>query len=35
MKALRIAVACRNASGMPDMPVFTVSVTGGGGIRPG
>jgi len=28
MKALRIAVACRNASGMPDMPVFTVSVTG-------
>jgi len=25
---LRIAVACRNASGMPDMPVFTVSVTG-------
>lgn len=27
MKTQRIAVACRNASGMPDMPVFTVAVT--------
>jgi len=24
---MKIAVACRNASGMPDMPVFTVAVT--------
>jgi len=24
---MKIAVACRNASGMADMPVFTVSVT--------
>jgi len=23
---MKIAVACRNASGMPDMPVFTVAV---------
>ncbi|KXU38339.1 hypothetical protein AXE65_01880 [Ventosimonas gracilis] len=23
----KIAVACRNASGMPDMPVFTVTAT--------
>jgi len=27
MKKLSIAVACRNASGMADMPVFTVRVT--------
>ncbi len=27
MKTLRIAVACRNASGMADMPIFTVTVT--------
>lgn len=27
MKSLRIAVACRNASGMSDMPIFTVAVT--------
>ena len=27
MKTLHVAVACRNASGMPDMPVFTVTVT--------
>lgn len=27
MKTLRIAVACRNASGMADMPIFTVKVT--------
>ncbi len=27
MKILRIAVACRNASGMTDMPIFTVTVT--------
>jgi len=24
---MKIAVACRNASGMPDMPVFTVAIT--------
>jgi len=24
---MKIAVACRNASGMADMPVFTVAVT--------
>jgi len=24
---MKIAVACRNALGMPDMPVFTVAVT--------
>jgi len=24
---MKIAVACRNASGMPDMPVFTVAAT--------
>jgi hypothetical protein len=27
MKPLHIAVACRSASGMADMPIFTVSVT--------
>lgn len=27
MNTLRIAVACRNASGMADMPVFTVTAT--------
>lgn len=27
MNTLRIAVACRNASGMADMPIFTVTVT--------
>lgn len=27
MKTLRIAVACRNASGMADMPIFTVTIT--------
>lgn len=27
MKNILIAVACRNASGMADMPVFFVSVT--------
>lgn len=27
MKTLRVAVACRNASGMADMPVFTVTTT--------
>ena len=27
MKSLKIAVACRNASGMADMPVFAVTVT--------
>ncbi len=27
MKTLHIAVACRNASGMADMPIFTVTVT--------
>lgn len=27
MKTLHIAVACRNASGMADMPIFTVAVT--------
>lgn len=27
MKTLCIAVACRNASGMADMPIFTVTVT--------
>ncbi|MDR1934508.1 MAG: hypothetical protein LBS49_02800 [Candidatus Accumulibacter sp.] len=26
--SIRIAVACRNASGLSDLPVFTVSVTG-------
>jgi hypothetical protein len=25
MTQMRIAVACRNASGMPDMPIFTVA----------
>lgn len=29
MMSLHIAVACRNASGMADMPVFTVTVTEG------
>ncbi|THF64844.1 hypothetical protein E6C76_12470 [Pseudothauera nasutitermitis] len=29
MKDFRIAVACRNASGMADMPVFTVTATAG------
>jgi len=24
---MKITVACRNASGMPDMPVFTVAIT--------
>jgi hypothetical protein len=27
MKSLRIAVACRNALGMPDLPIFPVAVT--------
>lgn len=27
METFHIAVACRNASGKADMPVFTVSVT--------
>ena len=27
MQTLYIAVACRNASGMPDLPIFTVTVT--------
>ena len=27
MDNMHIAVACRNASGMPDVPVFTVAVT--------
>lgn len=27
MKTFHIAVACRNASGIPDMPIFTVTVT--------
>ena len=27
MLTLRIAVACRNASGMADLPIFTVHVT--------
>ena len=27
MKTLRIAAACRNASGMADMPIFDVTVT--------
>ncbi|WP_073664165.1 MULTISPECIES: hypothetical protein [Pseudomonadota] len=27
MKTHRIAVACRNASGMPDLPIFTVTTT--------
>lgn len=27
MQTLHIAVACRNASGMPDLPIFTVAVT--------
>jgi hypothetical protein len=27
MRTLRIAVACRNASGMSDLPVFPVIVT--------
>jgi hypothetical protein len=27
MKTLHIAVACRNASGMADMPIFTIAVT--------
>lgn len=27
MKTFHIAVACRNASGMLDMPIFTVTVT--------
>ena len=26
--SIRVAVACRNASGMADMPIFTVEVTG-------
>lgn len=27
MKTVHIAVACRNASGMADMPIFTVTAT--------
>ena len=27
MKSLRIAIACRNASGLPDLPIFTVTAT--------
>lgn len=27
MRTMNIAVACHDASGMPDMPVFTVAVT--------